>query len=409
MAEFETVPPFLLKSKMPPPAEIRRIQVVRYVTVAGVNEKRVQYLPQIVDEDEPEFACRVYFDFLDACVPAKLSCGTGTLKFATFSNLLQGAAAEKWQSALDEDGQAQNSNAAFLRVVRIWISKYVDSTACNDMKEYLVSAKKVYSMTVVQTAERLKVLAKYMRLLPEAPNDGLDPVYSDTELKTAFHRLMLPAWRTALMQARAGRAFLNDDDYTLANMVEFYKVMESGDRTRRAQDTRNSRGGRGFGRSPRGGRGGRGGRFRHDRSYNNDRYVSRRRPYEGDNYGSPAQRPRYADNSGGGYPGYRPAPAGRSSYSRGAPGTYGRGRGRGRSSGRSGGRGRSESHAIQAPPVTEQDDTVEEAPQEEEEHYHQEYEHPRRGGQHWVDEHFGHYDNEYGYDEDYHVDEQYDY
>ena len=217
MAEFETVPPFLLKSKMPPPAEIRRIQVVRYVTVAGVNEKRVQYLPQIVDEDEPEFACRVYFDFLDACVPAKLSCGTGTLKFATFSNLLQGAAAEKWQSALDEDGQPQASNAAFLRVIRIWISK-----------------------------------------------------------------------------------------------------------------------------------------------------------------------------SGGSAP------------------SSGRGRGRGRSSGCTGGRGRSESHAIQAPPVAEQDDTVEEAPQEEEEHYHQEYEHPRRG-QHWVDEHFGHYDNEYGYDEDYHVDEQYDY
>lgn len=352
--------------------------------------------------------CQVYFDFLDACSAEKLNCNTGQSKFAFFPKILLGAAAAKWRAALDEDAGAHTSNAAFLRVVRVWVAKYVDSTACNDMKEYLLQAKKVYTMTVTQTAERLKVLVMYMRLLPGAPNDGNDDVYNDTDLKTALHRLMLPAWRTALMKACRGRSFLNDDDYTFANMVEFYKVMESEERGRRARETRTGRGGRGYGRSARGGRGsgrssGRGGR------YTSDRQVSRRRSYEDGDYGPPAQRPRYAGSYNGGYTagGYQGnrAPFGRGGSP--ARGSSGRGRGRSSGRGRSAGRGRSESHAIATAPATETDDTVEEAPQEEEEHYHQEAYEPRQ--EHWVDEHFGHYDVDYGYDDGYHAYDGYDY
>jgi hypothetical protein len=389
MSEYDAVPAFLLKTKLP--SKLERFGVTRYVPVGGQQEKRVVYLPYIVDETDAELPCRIYYDFMDASIVSKLCLDTGTLKFAHFTTLLQGTAADKWESAADTVPLPHNTDAKFFRVVRAWIAKYVDRTACNDLKEYLLGAKKVYNMSVTDTAERLKRIAKYMKLLPGAPNVG--DVYSAVELKTALHRLMLPSWKTALQKATAGRSFLEDAAYTYEMMVEFYKVMEADERRTRARDssgrggrgrgTRFSRGGRGSGRSSYSGRGGRS---------TSDRQVTRRRSYEGEDYGPPAQRPRPDHYNANGRAFYgRGSGRGRFAGRYASP-ARGRGRfsGRGYSSGR--GRGNNESHAIAETDSPAADSVpVEEAtPQEEEEHQ-----------EHWVDEHFGQYDVDYGYDEDY--------
>ena len=67
-----------------------------------------------------------------------------------------------------------------------WLANYMEETAYMDQKEYFVNATKAYSMTVKETASRIKQIVAYMMTMPGYPGGAIDP-YTDNELKMVFY------------------------------------------------------------------------------------------------------------------------------------------------------------------------------------------------------------------------------
>ena len=93
-------PPLKLKSNLPDDPE--QVQLERYVAVAGNDVRRRARIPVLTDEVDPEFVLRTYDEFRDICDAARLSLGTGALKFEYFRQTLRGQARRHWDAVLTE-------------------------------------------------------------------------------------------------------------------------------------------------------------------------------------------------------------------------------------------------------------------------------------------------------------------
>ncbi len=333
-------PPIKLKTTLP--ATVSTVTIARYVADAGGNNvKRMATLPRIADEMEPELALRVYDEYKAAMAAPRLSLTNGSLRFEFFPQLLSGQARRHWDAAAAPFAAAL-TNANFDTAIEEWLSNYLEPTAYSDQKEYFVTATKAFSMSVKETASRIKQIVAYMVMMPGYPGGGA-AVYTDAELKTVFYRIMRPQWK---VKFDASGNDITDVNYTWDNLVRWMSAQERAERARDAMVSRSAApraAGRGRGRSYGRGRGGYGrgfgrgtgrfssygrgytGRSSSPYGYQGRGYAGRSspsgrgqtRPYDGDNYGPPAQRQRTNDgsyiNGGGHRPGFNAA-RGRGGY-----------------------------------------------------------------------------------------------
>ena len=411
----DVAPPISMKSKLP--TLLETVQLERYVTIGGHDVRRRAKVPVMADESDPEMACRVYEEFRDVRTADRLSLTAGSMLFEYWRQCLGGQARRHWDAILVPNA-ARTVNAFENRILE-WFAKYMEATAYQDQKEYLLKAVKPYNLSVKECASRWKQLVMYMQYMPGFPGGA---VYAPVEEKMGFFRMMRPNWRARF---EATGLEVNNAAYTWDQLVQFMHAQERLEIASRAPMGRNGgrQGGRGRGRSH-GGRGG--GRGFGGRGFGRHQYSGHVRPYYGDQGGPPMQRPRYSyGNYGRGYTqsygrGYGAPPPGspalrQQAYEQvvrgGTPSGDGRfqGRGRGRSYGRSGrgrgfGRGappRSQAfHAEEAyvaddsAPAAEDNAVVEEPPVDD--HYFE-----GENQDHWMDDQFGVFDNAYGYDDGY--------
>ena len=348
--------------------------------------------------------------------------------FEYWRQCLGGQARRHWDAVLV--GNNQRSVNAFEARILEWFAKYMEATAYQDQKEYLLKAVKPYGLSVKECASRWKQIVSYMQYMPGYPAGA--EVYSATEEKMGFFRMMRPNWKARF---EATGTEIQDDTYTWDNLVQFMHAQERLEIASRAPTSRgsyrNERSGRG-----RGGRGGRQGGRGYGRSsgrYNNysNNYSGSVRSYYGEQGGPPPQRARYSyynqgyggRSYGRGYGYGAPGMAGprpqvredartpRSSHggrfptpgSSGGRGRSSAGRGRGGYGGRGGYQPRALSFHVEDSHVAD-DSTPVEPPQDavEESSGDQFFEQGPGGNQeHWMEDQFGVFENAYGYDEEY--------
>ena len=409
-------------------SSLETVSLERYVTVAGNQVRRRARIPFMNDEIDPELACRVYDEFCDVASASRLSLNSGTLKFEFWRQCLQGQARRHWDSIVPD--LAGTTNANFLEGIEEWFAKCMDPTAFQDQKEYFLKATKAHSMSVKETASRLKQICAYMCHMPGAPAVGTE-IYSATELKMTLYRLMRQNWKSAF---DASGNDITEDDYTWEMLVKCMTAQERREnvfpRGSPGHGNRQGRGGRGRGRySSRGGRGYGG---RHSGSYGGHQYsggyTGHVRPYFGGQGGPPTQRPRYQcyqqgqsnyvpyagrgfiprGGGRGNYPqqggnygrGRTQGRGGRGSYGRGGRGSYGRG-GRGRG----GSAYQTDQCAIEDPAGAANETgndvhAVESFDSNDSNGF--DYHQTGENEEHWTDEQFGIFDDtNYGYDDSY--------
>lgn len=257
-------PPCLLKTTLP--HDLNTVQLERYVTVGGNQVRRRIDAPTIGDELDPELALRVYQEFLDICNVSRLHLSTGQLRFEFFRNCLGGQARNHWDAAVSPPDNT--TLVHFRETVDRWFTNYLEPTAYHDQQQYLISATKAFSMSVKETASRLKIIKGLMQFMPGSP-DNVAEIYPPVAFKMVFYNLMRVNWK-ANFEASGNE--ITDPNYTWDNLVSYMSSQERRERlTHRGRGQSN--GGRGF--SPRGGR--RGGRGR-------GRYGNRGSPYRGGGY-----------------------------------------------------------------------------------------------------------------------------
>ena len=168
--------------------------------------------------------------------------------------MLAGQARRHWD-AVAAPFNANQTNNTFQEALEDWLSNYMETTAYSDQKEYFVNATKAYSMTVKETASRIKQIVAYMPMMPGYPGGAVD-VYTEAELKMVLYQTMRPNWKTKF---DASGNDITDGGFTWDNLVRWMAAQERAERAREAMVSRSNavrtsgRGrGRGFGR----GRGG---------------------------------------------------------------------------------------------------------------------------------------------------------
>ena len=103
------------------------------------------------------------------------------------------------------------------------MNKYMEPTAFHDQKQYFLSATKAYSMTVKETASRLRQIIAYMANMPGAPQGDDAVVYSDAEEKMTLYRLMRLNWKANF---DASGSDITGDNYMWAMLVRYMAAQE---------------------------------------------------------------------------------------------------------------------------------------------------------------------------------------
>ena len=219
-----TEPPIKLKTTLP--STIPTVTISRYVADnAGHNVKRMATLPRMGDEMEAELALRCCDEYKAAMAVSRLNLSNGSLKFEFFPQLLSGQARRHWDAAAGPYAANQTNNT-FQTAMEEWLANYMEDTAYMDQKEYFVNATKAFSMTVKETASRIKQIVAYVTMMPGYPGGAVD-VYTENELKMVFYRVMRPNWK---VKFDASGNDITDAGYTWENLVRWMGAQERAER-----------------------------------------------------------------------------------------------------------------------------------------------------------------------------------
>ena len=156
-----------------------------------------------------------------------------------------------WTKKLTNVAPGGQSDADFVNNVREFLKTYLTKSAFQVQRQYMIHAKKPFSMDCYTLASRLRTINDLSVYLPGSGGSKLYP--TDVDMKNAFYQLMLPKWQSNF--DAAGHA-TDDANYTMDTLSSF---MEQQRLNSTPANDRNRNGGRGRGRDrryhPYGGRG----------------------------------------------------------------------------------------------------------------------------------------------------------
>jgi hypothetical protein len=156
-------------------------------------------------------------------------------KFTNALLLLTGDAKDKWLDARDDILGGNNpTDVRFNNTMNAFISKCgATADAAEDLREFLMNAKKPANMTLQTFKRRITELNRYLPYLPGPLNQRLNDAMIFTTIKKC-----VPAWQQIYIQSNA-RAMIG----TIDELIDYYEALEDQEtknRERRAQNNRQS-------------------------------------------------------------------------------------------------------------------------------------------------------------------------
>jgi hypothetical protein len=156
-------------------------------------------------------------------------------KFTNALLLLTGDAKDKWLDARDDILGGNNpTDIRFNNTMNAFIRKCgATADAAEDLREFLMNAKKPANMTLQTFKRRITELNRYLPYLPGPLNQRLDDAMIFTTIKKC-----VPAWQQIYIQSNA-RAMIG----TIDELIDYYEALEDQEtknRERRAQNNRQS-------------------------------------------------------------------------------------------------------------------------------------------------------------------------
>jgi hypothetical protein len=147
--------------------------------------------------------------------------------------LLTGDAKDKWLDARDDILGGNNpTDVRFTNTMNAFISKCgATADAAEDLREFLMNAKKPANMTLQTFKRRITELNRYLPYLPGPLNQRLDEAMIFTTIKKC-----VPAWQQIYIKSNA-RAMIG----TIDELIDYYEALkdqETKNRERRAQNNR---------------------------------------------------------------------------------------------------------------------------------------------------------------------------
>jgi hypothetical protein len=154
-------------------------------------------------------------------------------KFTNALLLLTGDAKDKWMDA-QEDILADNepTDALFANTMNIFIRRCgATADAAEDLREFLMNAKKPASMSLQNFKRRLTELNCYLPYLPGPLNQKLDDYTLFSTLKKC-----VPAWHQTFIQTNA-RVMID----TIDELMDYYEALENQEEKNRDRRNQGSR------------------------------------------------------------------------------------------------------------------------------------------------------------------------
>ena len=169
------------------------------------------------NELDPELLIRTILDFQETCVKSKLNIGNGVVAKGKLRKCLGDVIKDEWDTIVDDHVDTMNG---FNNAVRDLVKKLIKPDGIIRQKQYLQRTKKPMSMTVAQTATRLKYLNK---LLLHFPKGSAQQQFTEFQMKDVLLRLMPVEWIKSFENTTRE---LTNDDYEYLSLVTYLQKKE---------------------------------------------------------------------------------------------------------------------------------------------------------------------------------------